>query len=271
MIASDASFIPSSWSNPRRSYLNTPREPPKCLFRTVKRIDLYPIYPLSEFVAVAKKTTLNARPVQSRDKRERKAKSRDVYDKPPSIESRLSDSIRHNPPFTTPDTNPLHQRFAPHTPHPRRSPHHHRAPPHRLNPPRTLKQRTTNHPRHHTIRRVMLPPQMPNRRINPIVHQRQHPPAVPQERPPPRHPIQHTIQLQSRRGTRRTLPQPLREAPDAPRGEAEEVDAPGAVAEVVAPPARRKRGLGAREGRERGFVEVEVGECCVEPGEGVED
>lgn len=271
MIVSDASFVPSSWSNPRRNYLNTPRERPKCLFRTVERIDFYPIYPLSEFCSSSKKDNSKrqtcTKPRQKREKSEEQRCLRQT----PRIESRLSDSIRHNPPFTTPNTNPLHQRFTPHTPHPRRSPHHHRAPPHRLNPPRTLKQRTTNHPRHHTVRRVMLPPQVPNRRINPIVHQRQHPPAVPQERPPPRHPIQHTIQLQPRRGTRRTLPQPLRETPDAPRAEAEEVDAPGAVAEVVAPPARRKRGLGAREGRERGFVEVEVGECCVEPGEGVED
>lgn len=117
----------------------------------------------------------------------------------------------------------------------------------------------------------MPAPIMPNRRINPTIHHRNHAGRVPQKRAPPRNAVQHAIQPQLRRRPRRALPQPLHHAPRAPQSQRREIRDAGAVAEIVGPAARGQGGARAGQVGEGGFFEGEVVEGLgVEAREGVE-
>ena len=129
---------------------------------------------------------------------------------------------------------------------------------HRPQPPRTLEKHPAQPPRKHTIRRIMFAPIISYRRIDTIVHHRNHARRVPQERPPPRHRVQDTIQPQfRRRGCRRSV-QPFNQTPRASGRQGRQVCHAGAVAEVVGPAARGEGGAGAGQVGEGRFVEREV-------------
>jgi hypothetical protein len=80
---------------------------------------------------------------------------------------------------------------------------------HRLEPPRALKNHPANRTRHNAVRAIVLAPVMPNRRVHPIIHHRDHARAVSQEWPAPRHGIQHAVQPQPPASARRCLLEPF--------------------------------------------------------------
>lgn len=116
----------------------------------------------------------------------------------------------------------------------------------------------------------MFPTVIPDRRVYPIIDQRQDARAVPQERPSPRHRVEHGIQPQPRRRIRRHPRESLPESPRPAEGQREQVRRSGPVTQVVGEPARRQRGLGTGKSGERGVFEFEVGDTLVQTCEGVQ-